>query len=186
MKNLLRNSLLALLIGGATAAYAAPSMSVTVSDPGGKVAYKGNTSGNGTFATGALAPGDYTVQFRGGAKKGETYAIVVSAGKQKVTANSVDGSQLGGAGVAMKVKVGKGLNITGQVADATKVMASGNTKVKVVNGKRYFWVSGGGLGSNLGGRWVEEGTAEARAVSTMSQQSLQDVRDRGNQPAIGN
>src|SRR3712207_1026193 len=117
-------------------------MSVTVSDPAGKVAYKGKTAGNGTFATGVLAPGEYVVQFNGAAKKGETYALVVSAGKQKVTANSVDGAQFGAGGVAMKVKVGKGLNITGQIADATQVATSGNTKVKIMNGRRYFWVPG--------------------------------------------
>ena len=69
---------------------------------------------------------------------------------------------------------------------ALPALQEGFPKVKVVNGKRYFWVSGGGLGSNLGGRWVEEGSAEARNITNMSQQSLQDVRDRGNQPAIGN
>ena len=35
--------------------------------------------------------------------------------------------------------------------------------VKVINGKRYVWVPGP-IGSNMGGRWVEEGS-EAAALS---------------------
>ena len=186
MKNAFRNTLVALLIGGASAAYAAaPSINVVVSDPGGKVAYKGKTGGDGTFSTGALQPGEYTVQFTGKANKGDQFALVVSAGKQKVTANSVDGGQFGAGGVAMKVKVGKGLNITGQVADASQVTTSGNTKVKVVNGRRYFWVAGGGIGSNLGGRWVEEGSAEARQITHMSRDGVRNMQDQ-TRGAIGN
>jgi hypothetical protein len=155
-------------------------MNVTVANPSGKVAYTGKTSGEGTFATPALPPGEYVVQLSAKADKDGQYSVVVSSGKQKVVAASVDGAKFAGGGVAVKVKVGKGLNIAGQVADATRVAASGKQRVKVMNGKRYFWVSNGGLGSNLGGRWVEEGSADWRSISRMSNEDLQDVRDRAN------
>lgn len=181
MKNLIRNTLIALLVAGTSAAYAQSGLNVTVSDPGGKVAYKGKTAGNGTFATGALQPGDYVVQFSGGgAKNGTQYALVVSAGKQKVIADGVDGGKFGAGGVAMKVKVGKGLNITGQVSEAQKLV-EGNTKMKIVNGRRYYYVSGG-TGTNLGGRWVEEGTPEARNLVKMGADSLRNMQERGNMP----
>lgn len=168
----------------ASAAYGAgvPTMNVTVADAAGKLAYKGNTTGTGTFATPALPPGEYVVQLNGKADKAGQYAVVVSSGKQKVVAGSVEGAKLGAGGVAMRVKVGKGLNITGQISDATQIATSGNTKIKVVNGRRYFWVSGGGLGSNLGGRWVEEGSAEARQITRMSAAGVRDLQDRGNMP----
>ena len=166
----------------ASAAHGAgvPTMNVTVADPSGKIAYKGKTTGEGTFATPALTPGEYLVQLSAKPDTNRQYSVVVSSGKHKVVAASIDGAQFAGGGVAMKVKVGKGLNITGHVSDATRVATSGNQKVKVMNGKRYFWVSTGGLGSNLGGRWVEEGSADARAIWRMSNEDLQDVRDRAN------
>ena len=188
MKLLSRNILFAAALAVASAAYGAsvPTLDVTVADPSGKLAYKGKTTGTGTFATPALPPGEYVVQLNGKPSKEGQYAVVVSSGKQKVVAASVEGSKFGSGGVAMKIKVGKGLNVTGQVSDATQVATSGNTKVKVMNGKRYFWFPGGGVGSNLGGRWVEEGTAEARQITRMSTEGVRDLQDRGNKPAIGN
>ncbi len=93
MKNIIRNILLSVLLVGASAAYAVPGIDVTVFGPGQKVAYKGKTAANGTFATRALAPGDYVVQFNGKPKQNNQYALVVSAGKQKVTADTVAGAQ---------------------------------------------------------------------------------------------
>ena len=51
--------------------------------------------------------------------KGGQYSIVVAAGKKKVVANAVAGEKFLGGGVAMKVEVGAGLNITGQVVAGT-------------------------------------------------------------------
>lgn len=181
-------SILLSLLGSASLALAAtPSINVTVADASGKVAYKGKTAANGTFSTGKLQPGNYVVQFNSDNAKGD-YAIVVSAGKKKVTADSVAGGKFAKGGVAMKVDNSAGVNISGQVAEAVKngesTLADG-TKVKVVNGKRYVWVSGG-TGSNLGGRWVEEGTPEARNVGRLSTDSVRSIQDRGNTALGGN
>ena len=43
--------------------------------------------------------------------------MVVSAGKKKVIATGVSGEKFHGGGVAMRVNVGPGLKITGQVAN---------------------------------------------------------------------
>lgn len=179
MKTLLRNSLCTLLCIWAAAALAAsPPIDVTVSDASGKVAFKGRTAANGTFATPKLQPGNYTVQFNS-AKLAGNHAIVISAGKKKVTADAVAAQKFTKGGVAMKVEVGSGLNITGQVAPAGAAMAgSGNAKVKVENGKRYVWVEGE-TGSNIRGRWVEEGTVSARNVDGMSKDSFRNMQDRG-------
>jgi hypothetical protein len=96
------------------------SMNVTVSDSTGKAAFKGATKSDGDFATAKLQPGSYVVQFttQNSSVKGGQYSIVVAAGTKKVVAN-VAGEKLLGGGVAMKVEVGTGLNITGQVVAAT-------------------------------------------------------------------
>jgi len=93
-------------------------MNVTVSDASGKVAFKGETKNDGAFATGKLQPGKYVVQFitKNSAIKGGQYSIVVSAGTKKVVANAVAGEKFLAGGVAMKVEVGNGLSIAGQVA----------------------------------------------------------------------
>src|SRR3954470_19405250 len=148
MKNLLLYTSLSLLAAASVAVAATPPLQVTVSDASGKVAYKGRTSSAGTFATSKLAPGEYVVQFNGTAAG--TYAVVVSAGKNKVSADSVSGEKFAKGGVAMKVKVGEGMNISGQVAEGGAVAANGgNGKVKVVNGKKWYFVEGS-TGSHLG------------------------------------
>jgi len=107
-----------------------PPINVTVSDAGGKAAFKGATNANGTFATANLKPGNYVVQFnsRSGAMKGNRYAIVVSAGTKKVAAATVPGEKFFGGGVALKVLVQAGLNITGQVAPAADKKAPDDTR----------------------------------------------------------
>lgn len=162
---------------------AVPPIDVTVADPAGKVAYKGKTAANGTFATGKLQPGNYVVQFNANnaAAKGGQYAIVVSAGKKKVSADAVAGDKFGKGGVAMKVDVDAGLNITGQVVPANVTAASsGNAKTKIVNGKKYVWI-GPETGSNMGGRWVEEGQANRQDSNLIkgTTGSLQNMQDRG-------
>ncbi|MGI8819658.1 MAG: hypothetical protein ACR2ID_02110 [Chthoniobacterales bacterium] len=180
MKNLPAKLLLVLAIA-TTIAYAGaavPPINVVVTKDG-KAAYKGSTTGNGTFATGKLEPGNYVVQFNSSnsaAKSGE-YTIVVSAGKKKVSAEGVAGEKLMQGGVAMKVDVGAGLNITGQVV-AVKAQA-GDHKVKIINGKRYVW-TGPETGSHMGGRWVEEGSAESRNISVSGQEALRNRQDHGD------
>jgi hypothetical protein len=107
-----------------------PPVSVTVSDAGRKTAFKGVTNANGTFATGNLNPGNYVVQFNSadGRMKGNHYAIVVSAGTKKVAATAVPGEKFAGGGVALRVVVGAGLNITGQVSPQADSRTTGDTR----------------------------------------------------------
>ena len=126
MKPLTLNILSAFLFALASIAYGAtPPIDVTVSDPTGKVAYKGKTNADGTFSTRQLQPGNYVVQFNCQNVKGD-HAIVIAAGNKKVATDFVRGSQFRGGGLAMKVEVGAGLNITGQVAEAPTARAAGS------------------------------------------------------------
>ena len=113
-------------------------ISVIVSDAGGKSAFKGVTNSQGTFATANLKPGNYVVQFSSasGGMKGNHYAIVVSAGTKKFSAAAVPGEKFAGGGVALRVVVGAGLNITGQVASEVDRKTPGDTRAistEVVN-----------------------------------------------------
>jgi hypothetical protein len=104
------------LIIAAAANGGIPPMNVTVSDATGKLAFKGATKSDGGFATEKLQPGNYVVQLSAkNALKGGQYSIIVAAGKKKVVANSVAGDKFFGGGVALKVDVGAGLGIVGQV-----------------------------------------------------------------------
>jgi hypothetical protein len=181
MKNIIRSTVTALLVIVASMAYGAvPPISVTISDAGGKAAFKGTTNSTGAFATAKLQPGNYVVQFRSAspAVKGKYYAVVVSAGKKKVSASAVSGEKLGGGGVALKVDVGAGLNITGQVAAEEK--GAVNT-----NGKKMVWIPPQ-LGSHQPGHWAEEGSPEAVAAKTagsMSNDAVRRFQDSGRTPS---
>lgn len=163
----------ALLFASASFAFGAlPQLAVTVADSGGKPAYKGATNAKGTFATGTLKPGKYVVQFnaKAGDVKGGTYALVVSAGNKKVTADSVAGDKLAaGGGVAMKIDVGSGLNITGQVTTGLQ------TKVDK-NGKKMVWIPKK-VGSNLPAHWAPEDSAEAKEQQSAGSISTKTVQD---------
>ena len=170
MKNLIRSAALSLFCFAVSMAYGGiPAISVTVSDASGKAAYKGATNSSGGFATAKLAPGNYTVQLnsKSPAVKGNHYAIVVSSGKKKVAASAVPGEKFNGGGVALKVDVGNGLNITGQVAEESK------TAIK--DGKKMVYIPPA-LGSNMPGRWVPEDSAEAKASASRLQMSIKDVQ----------
>src|SRR5438477_3572116 len=160
MKNLIRSAVPSLLLVLASAAFGAlPPMNVTVSDAGGKAAFKGTTDAKGSFTTSSLKAGNYVVQFNSTSPdlKANRYAIVVSAGKKKVSANGVAGEKFSHGGVAMKVEVGTGLNITGQVASEAGPVSKG--------GKKMVWIPPQ-LGSNFPGHYVEEGSPEAIAAKT--------------------
>lgn len=131
MKNLIRGTLLSFALLAACMAYGGiPPLNVTVSDAGGKAAFKGVTNANGTFTTANLKPGNYVVQFNStyGGMKGNHYAIVVSAGTKKVAAAAVPGEKFAGGGVALRVVVGAGLSITGQVAPEADGKTAGDTR----------------------------------------------------------
>lgn len=155
---------------------AVPSINVTVSDSSGKAAYKGATDPKGAFATGKLQPGGYVVQFNSkSAPKGSKYALVVSAGKKKVTASAVQAEKLAAGGVAMKIEVGAGLNITGQVAADDK-----NSAPMGHNGKSMVWIPKK-LGSNMAAHWAESDSAEAKEAMASTSMSRQDLQNRQNQ-----
>lgn len=118
MKNLFPKFGLCLFLVAVSVAHAGvPSMNVMVSDSTGKAAFKGATQADGAFATTKLQPGNYVVQFtaKNSSMKGGPYSIIVAAGKKKVVANAVAGEKFLGGGVAMRVEVGAGSNIIGQV-----------------------------------------------------------------------
>jgi hypothetical protein len=155
-----------------------PGINVIVSDSGGKVAFKGVTKADATFATPSLPPGEYVVQFRStnATLKGNQYLLVVAAGKKKVIADAVAGEQFAGGGVAMKLKVAPGLQIAGQVANQESTLVTGMRKVRVINGQRYVWVQSR-LGSNLGPHWEAEGIANANYVGILSKQKMTKMLD---------
>jgi hypothetical protein len=177
MNKIIQATLVSLFVIIVSMSYGAvPSMNVTVSDSSGKAAYKGATDAKGTFATGKLQPGGYVVQFHSkSAPKGATYAMVVSAGKKKVTASAVHAEKLAAGGVAMKIDVGAGLNITGQVAADDK-----NSAPMGPNGKPMVWIPKK-LGSNIAAHWAESDSAEAKEALTSSSMSRQDLQNRQNQ-----
>ena len=156
MKDIISRVLFLIVFMVAGAAFGAlPSLKVTVSDAGGKVAFKGVTDTSGTFSTANLNPGHYVVQFNAtnATVKGSEYMLVISAGKKKVLAEAVSGEKFLGGGVAMRLEVGSGLKIIGVVASAL------NVRVDPKTGKRLVWLRPR-IGSNMPGRWVPEDSAE--------------------------
>jgi hypothetical protein len=96
------------------------------------------------------------------------YAIVVSAGTKKVSAAGVAGEKFAKGGVALKVDVGAGLNITGQVAGEV----AGASK----NGKKMVFIPPQ-AGSHMPGKWVEEDSAEAKQARSSGNMRSQDVNN---------
>ncbi len=177
MRIIARSILLFLTLGAGVALAATPPLNVTVTNSG-KTSFKGQTDSKGVFATGKLAPGEYTVQFNSdnAALKGKQYVLVVSAGTKKVSADC-PGEKFARGGVAMKVEVGAGLNITGQVAPQTGPTSAG--------GKKMVYITPA-LGSNMPGRWVPEDSVEAKEAKVAGRLSKQDVtkiQDRSTQPS---
>jgi hypothetical protein len=146
MKTVTRGLIVGLLGAAASVASAAvPLIKVTVADASGKVAYKGTTDGKGTFATGKLQPGGYVVQFNSkSAPKGTNYVLVISAGKKKVMATAVEAEKFAAGGVAMKIDVAVGLNITGQIAagEAQTSSSVGVTNIQIQQNRMAHQLEG--------------------------------------------
>jgi hypothetical protein len=125
------------------------------------------------------------VQFntKSAAAKGNQYLLVVSAGKKKVIATGVSGQTFIGGGVAMRVSVGSGMKITGQLADEQRVADAGDFKYRIIGGQRFVWVAEG-LGSNITGRWVEESLGSARNVVRQTRESLAKFMDRAGEGSM--
>lgn len=176
----------ALLLGVAsTASAGVPRMEVTVFDGSGKVGFQGATDADGTFATANLSPGHYVVQFytTSAAAKGHQYLVVVSAGKKKVVATGVSGKTFTGGGAAVKVNVGSGSKITGQIADEQMAVREGDAKYRVVGGQRFVWVTAE-LGSNVAGRWVEESVASSRNITLIRADGVKKFQEKGGEGSM--
>ncbi|MDQ3119515.1 MAG: carboxypeptidase-like regulatory domain-containing protein [Verrucomicrobiota bacterium] len=197
MKTLLRRLMIIAAIAAAATVHGAsvPGLDVTVKKHG-KAVYHGKTDAAGNFSTANLEPGAYSVEVRSPKTvnlKGQQLSISVTAGKEKPRQSNADGSHLQ-AGVAMTVDVSRPAKLNGKVnstgrvaAEKTGTVPAGyervKANVKVINGKRYVWVPGA-IGSNMGGKWVEEGSDEA-ALSTSNKkggdgQVLQHIQDQSS------
>ena len=120
------------------------------------------TDGRGNFALEALAAGSYTLRFR--ARKAEnlksrgttsdkvlvatTYSIRIEGAKRAVTKSGLTSDDLLD-GYDIKVDLEAGARVRGTVAAGSL--------------KNMIWIPRE-PGSNIPGRWVEEGSAEARAA----------------------
>jgi hypothetical protein len=119
------------------------------------------TDAKGTFAFDALPAGSYTLAIRAqkaqDTKKqstshvtvAESYSIKIDGTKRPVNQSGLTSNKLL-AGLDIAVEVGSGGKIRGQV------LAGGT--------KKMVWIAAG-LGSNLPGHWVEEGSKEASAFN---------------------
>lgn len=180
----IRSAVALVSILAATAYGAIPPMDVTVFGPGGNVAYKGPIGANAMFATSTLQPGNYVVQFnaKSAAVKGNQYLLVVSAGKKKVIADAVAGETLTRGGAAMRIQVGPGFQITGQVLPDEVAKVDG-AKFRMIDGKRYVWVRSG-LGTNLPGHWEELSLAIKGNLIVWTRDELQKRMDRGGEGSM--
>lgn len=118
------------------------------------------TDARGNFAIEALAAGSYTLTFRarkGGDIAGSTshkvivalaYSIKIDGTKRAVNKTRLTSDDLL-AGVDVVVDCGPGARIRGQVVSGAL--------------KNMIWISSE-TGSNIPGRWVEEGSPEAKAA----------------------
>ena len=176
MKKTIPSLVLSLVLAAAAIASGGiPPVNVIVSDKGGKAAYKGATNTSGVFATSKLQPGNYVVQFtsNSAALKGNTYALFISAGTKKVQADAVVGEKFAGGGVAMKIDVGAGLNITGQITSGLQAKVD-------KGGKKMVWIPKK-TGSNIAGHWVPADSAEAKEAQVSGTMSTDEVMKRQSQ-----
>ena len=136
------------------------------------------TDTRGNFAFTGLAPGAYTISFR--ARKsaevaktttdkvvvGTSYSIRIDGAKRAVTQSALTGDRLL-SGVDLRIEVGAGAKVRGQVAAGAL--------------KRMVWVPKE-PGSNIPGYWAEEGTVAASRSSTqvLGQDEMRDAMNRAN------
>ena len=154
---------------------AVPTVNVAVADSSGKTAFKGATNSNGVFMTPKLAAGSYAVQFTSSsAPKGSHYTLALVAGPKKMSASAVTAEKLAAGGVAIKIEVGAGGSIQGQVA-----AESGETRIGK-NGQLMVWIPKR-IGSNIPAHWAESDSAEAKEVMTSGSYSLKNMQNKQNQ-----
>ncbi|MEP6955822.1 MAG: carboxypeptidase-like regulatory domain-containing protein [Chthoniobacterales bacterium] len=171
-----------------------PGLDVTVKQSG-KAVYQGKTDAQGGFTTGALQPGQYNIEFRAPKSlnlKGQELSLSVAAGKEAARESKASGAHLQ-SGVAMSFEVTRAAKLSGSVNSGSEAAASSQAvpagmekvkaNVKVIKGQRYVWVPGP-IGSNIDGKWVEEGT-EGAALSTSNKKGgdndvLRHVQDQSS------
>ena len=181
MKNMTRALLSLLVASAATVTYGGqPPRGVAGVD----VVVKQNpskravTDARGNFAFDGLAPGAYTISFR--ARKaantkaattdkviiGTSYSVKIEGAKRSVVQSGLTGDKLL-AGVDVRVEVGSGAKIRGQVAAGAL--------------KRMVWIPKE-PGSHIPGYWAEEGSAAASRSNTqvMGQDELREAFNRAN------
>lgn len=160
---------------GSVANAAVPTVNIAVSDSSGKTAFKGATNASGLFVASKLTPGSYAVQFNSNsAPKGSHYTLALIAGKKKMSASMITAEKLSGAGVAMKIEVGAGGTIQGQVALESADMRLGK------NGKPMVWIPKR-VGSNMPAHWAESDSAEAKEVMASTSYSMKNLQNKMNQ-----
>jgi hypothetical protein len=155
-----------------------PSMNVTVFDATEKVVFKQSIKADAAFATGNLRAGNYVVQFNTKSQtvKDNYYLAVISSGKKKVIAAAVRGEKFTAGGAAMKIDVAPGMQITGKVVAESATARHDGPMVRVIDGKRYFWIASR-VGSHFGPHWEEEGLANSNNVSSLSFGKMQKIQD---------
>jgi hypothetical protein len=190
-KRCLSNSLFASAAAATLLCFAAPAnassapIRVTVFNANEMVAFKGTLGANATFATQNLPSGKYVVQFNSGsaALKGNHYFLAISAGKKKVIADAVAGELLIGGGAAMKVDVGPGLKITGQIVKEDAIAISGMSKYRMIDGRPYIWLAAE-LGTNVRGRWVDATLAPVNNIASYRTEDFRKAQDHAGEGSI--
>lgn len=136
------------------------------------------TDARGSFAFDALAPGSYILSFRSRKARdtkttttdkvtvATSYSIKIDGTKRSVTKSGLTSDKLL-AGVDVRVEVGAGAKIRGQVSAGAV--------------KKMVWIPGE-TGSNIPGHWAEAGSAEARRFgsTTHTPQDMGEMMPRGN------
>ena len=181
MKSFLLCGLLTLLLAVEAGAGAVPSMQVSVAAGAAKPSFRSLTRTNGTFTTDNLAPGRYVVQFnsKSAALKGDHYLVVVLAGRKTLVSNAVPGENFLEQGIAVSVELSAPGKIVGQVASARELESA---NVRMIDGKRYFWVSE--TGSNLGGHWRQEGSVGSQNLVSLSQADIGKIQARAGEGSM--
>ncbi len=174
-----------LLCLAARADGSSPPIRVTVFDAKETVVFRGPLGADATFATKNLPPGRYVVQFdsKSASLKGNHYFLAVSAGRKKVLADAVAGELLMNKGAAMRVEVGQGLRITGQVVRDGDRVVSGVTKYRMVDGRPYIWIADE-LGSHIQGRWVDATIAPVLNITSYRTEDFRKAQDHAGEGSM--
>ena len=192
-RTLLVTCALAFVAAGASAAPSTVSFDVMVKQkPNGTAVFQGKTDARGNFATPQLNAGSYSVEFRSkqaAAMKGQDITIAINSGKGESSQSTAPAAKFG-SGVAMNFEVKKPAKLTGQVgaqagaeAESKGPVVAGS--VKIINGKRFVWMPPE-MGSNMGGKWVPEGSPGAPKANVQrgNRESLQRMQDFSGQGAV--